>query len=91
MPTTPGYASKEEAIEAVSRMKKVLDASPNKTLPPIYISSISEILSESKDKIRAMFIEEVAEKCPELMGLFDSVKVKSVPEKKTKSKDKVNS
>ena len=91
MPTTPGYASKEEAIEAVARMKKVLDASPNKTLPPIYISSVSEILSESKDKIRAMFIEEVADKCPELMTLFDSVKVKPASEKKTKGKDKTNS
>lgn len=88
MPATPGYGNEKEAKDAVTGMMVVASKVKDGKLPQIYVSSICNILSMTQDKIRIAFINEVADKCPDLLDDFKDVKPKPVPEKKVIVKPK---
>jgi hypothetical protein len=87
MSNADNFSSEDEVRSVVEEMKLVREASPDKTLPKVYIASINDLLSASRSKVRLAFFGEVAKKCPDLLQLFEDIKPKKLPDKKSEKND----
>ncbi|EQB64437.1 MAG: hypothetical protein AMDU3_IPLC00004G0015 [Thermoplasmatales archaeon I-plasma] len=83
MSSVDNFSSEDEARSAVEEMKLVREATSDKALPKVYITSVNELLSASKSKVRLAFFGEVAKKCPDLLEFFEDIRPKKITEKKT--------